>query len=355
MLSSGVPRVSSTVVLSRAFLHEHFLFFTCLSYHTTRTLSTSRTSPRSPGKLRHQDSLWREDLQSGGNACATTPTPSNSRCSLMCSSGKSLTKTRFTSLISKCSSGSAASLLCQARIAHQHPAWHIVNRQQVARIVMESLDALLKPRDAVRDTLAPFSLELVRGDEHLETFTLFLCGRCCPSSAPTVSVSLRSPSSGMFLAAGDSSRTVIAKPTRRAAPFKPPTSRVATDQLTSRFSLVLYKRTSCWKSRQPLGWPPHCGRFIRSFWCSVICETCTQAAELYCRLRSSLRSDSCFSASFAVNVAGILRRLLNHCGTRVCSVSRSNKCATHVLRTQDPKAVWSRRVQTTQSLVGQHA
>ena len=35
------------VVLSRAFLHEHFLFFTCLSCHTTRTLSTSRTSPRS--------------------------------------------------------------------------------------------------------------------------------------------------------------------------------------------------------------------------------------------------------------------------------------------------------------------
>ena len=102
-----------------------------------------------------------------------------------------------------------------------------------------------KLRDAVRDTLAPFSLELVRGDEHLETFTLFLCGRCCPSSAPTVSVS-RSQLSGMFLAVGESSRSVIAKPTRRAAPFKPPTSRVATDQLTSRFSLVLYKRTSCW-------------------------------------------------------------------------------------------------------------
>ena len=42
--------VSSTVVLSRAFLHEHFLFFTYLSYHTTRTLSTSRTSPSSLGR-----------------------------------------------------------------------------------------------------------------------------------------------------------------------------------------------------------------------------------------------------------------------------------------------------------------
>ena len=46
-LSSGVTHVSSMVVLSCAFLHEHFLFFTYLSYHTPRTLSTSRTSPSS--------------------------------------------------------------------------------------------------------------------------------------------------------------------------------------------------------------------------------------------------------------------------------------------------------------------
>ena len=38
------------LVLSRAFLHEHFLFFPYLSYHTTRTLSTSRTSPSSLGR-----------------------------------------------------------------------------------------------------------------------------------------------------------------------------------------------------------------------------------------------------------------------------------------------------------------
>ena len=44
------------VVLSRAFLREHFLFFTFLYYHTARTLSTSRTSPRSPSR-----SLWREN------------------------------------------------------------------------------------------------------------------------------------------------------------------------------------------------------------------------------------------------------------------------------------------------------
>ena len=63
------------VVLSRAFLREHFLFFTYLSYHTTRTLSTSRTSPSSSvDKLRHQESLWREDMQRGGNPRTTTPT-----------------------------------------------------------------------------------------------------------------------------------------------------------------------------------------------------------------------------------------------------------------------------------------
>ena len=62
------------VVLSRAFLHEHFLFFTYFSYHTTRTLSTSRTQDHSVDKLRHQESLWREDLQSGGNPLTATPT-----------------------------------------------------------------------------------------------------------------------------------------------------------------------------------------------------------------------------------------------------------------------------------------
>ena len=40
VLSSCVTHVSSMVVLSRAFFHEHFLFFTYLSYHTTRTLNT---------------------------------------------------------------------------------------------------------------------------------------------------------------------------------------------------------------------------------------------------------------------------------------------------------------------------
>ena len=47
MLLSGFTHVSSLVVLSRAFLYDHSLFFTYLSYHTPRTLSTSRTSPSS--------------------------------------------------------------------------------------------------------------------------------------------------------------------------------------------------------------------------------------------------------------------------------------------------------------------
>ena len=75
MLSSGVSHVSSMVVLSRAFLHEHFLFFTSRSYHAPRKSSTFRTSPSSSvDKFRHQESLWREDLQSGGNPRTTTPT-----------------------------------------------------------------------------------------------------------------------------------------------------------------------------------------------------------------------------------------------------------------------------------------
>ena len=62
-VSSGVTHVSSMVVLSRAFLQEHFFLFIFLPYHTTRTLSTSRTfQAASFDKLRYQESLWREDL-----------------------------------------------------------------------------------------------------------------------------------------------------------------------------------------------------------------------------------------------------------------------------------------------------
>ena len=54
-----------------------------------------------------------------------------------------------------------------------HPAWHLIERQQVYLIVFATL-YVLESRDAVCDTLAPFPLELVRGKEHLETFTLVL-------------------------------------------------------------------------------------------------------------------------------------------------------------------------------------
>ena len=63
------------VVLSRAFLHEHFLLFTYI-------ITTPREHPvhhahlqaASVDKLRRQESLWREELQSGGNPRTTTPT-----------------------------------------------------------------------------------------------------------------------------------------------------------------------------------------------------------------------------------------------------------------------------------------
>ena len=40
--------------------------------------------------------------------------------------------------------------------------------------VLKSLDTLLKPGDVVSDALSSFPLELVRGKEHLEAFTLLL-------------------------------------------------------------------------------------------------------------------------------------------------------------------------------------
>ena len=117
--------------------------------------------------------------------------------------------------------------------SHQHPAWSIFDRQQICLIVLESLDALLEPREVAR-------------------FLWILFVANCPRSASSLAIKasmprrfqspFRSPLSRMFLA----SWSVIARPTRRAAPFKPPTGHAATDQLTSRFSAVLHKRTSCW-------------------------------------------------------------------------------------------------------------
>ena len=64
------------VVLSRAFLHEHFLFFSPIYPTTHREHSVHPAHLQAPSvdKLRQQESLWREDLQSGGNPRTTTPT-----------------------------------------------------------------------------------------------------------------------------------------------------------------------------------------------------------------------------------------------------------------------------------------
>ena len=50
-----------------------------------------------------------------------------------------------------------SSLLCQACLSHQHPAWQIVDCQQIHLIVLESLGTLLETRDVVSDTRRPIS------------------------------------------------------------------------------------------------------------------------------------------------------------------------------------------------------
>ena len=80
-LSSGVAHVSPVVVLSPAVYHEHIIFVIHSFYNHTRirsTIGSIRSSSRTPvhhahlqapsvDKQRHQESLWRENLQSGGN------------------------------------------------------------------------------------------------------------------------------------------------------------------------------------------------------------------------------------------------------------------------------------------------
>ena len=86
-LSSGVAHVSPFVFLSPAVYHEHIIFL----IHSSTTQEHAAQSVQSchlqehpahhehlqalPGdKLRHQESLWRENLQSGGNPRTTTST-----------------------------------------------------------------------------------------------------------------------------------------------------------------------------------------------------------------------------------------------------------------------------------------
>ena len=167
----------------------------------------------------------------------------------MCNSGKNLTKTRFTSLIRNVRLATQQSSVLFA------PAWHIVDCQQIYLIVLEGLGTLLESRDVVCDALSRFLWSLFEA-KNISRLSPFCCGRCCPSSVSSLVIKASIPRrflsafcsslSGMFRALGNSSWSVIARPTRRAAPLSPPTSRAATDQLTSRFSPVLYRRTSCW-------------------------------------------------------------------------------------------------------------
>ena len=80
VLSSGVSNVLSMVVLSRAFLHEHFLFFTYPTTHREHSVLSAHLQAPSVDRLRHQESLWREDLQSGGNPRTTTPKGEQESC-----------------------------------------------------------------------------------------------------------------------------------------------------------------------------------------------------------------------------------------------------------------------------------
>ena len=65
VLSSGVFHVLSMVVLSHTFLP---------TTHREHSVHLAHLQAPSVDKLRHQESLWREDLQSGGNPRTTTPT-----------------------------------------------------------------------------------------------------------------------------------------------------------------------------------------------------------------------------------------------------------------------------------------
>ena len=74
--------VRTCLILCWSLLHPPFPKSTSSSLSTlSTTIGTTRPSPRTPvhhqppvDKQRHQESLWRENLQSGGNPRTTTPT-----------------------------------------------------------------------------------------------------------------------------------------------------------------------------------------------------------------------------------------------------------------------------------------
>ena len=87
VLSSGLIHVSLFVVLSPAVYHEHIIFLIHSSSTTTQEHAAQpvqqeelREHPVHHSSLRHQESLWRENLQSCGNPRTTTPTKLEHPC-----------------------------------------------------------------------------------------------------------------------------------------------------------------------------------------------------------------------------------------------------------------------------------
>ena len=171
--------------------------------------------------------------------------PSDSRCSLMCSSGNSLTKTRFTSLIAKCLSANAA--IKRSRRSCVKLAFLISIQPGTSSIVTRFMSlywrVLIPSSNLVTQSVmhSPRFLWSLFETKYISRLSPFFCGRCCPSSASSLVIkasmprrflsALRSKLSVMLRAVGSNSWSVIARPTRRAAPLRPPTSRAATDEL----------------------------------------------------------------------------------------------------------------------------
>ena len=103
------------------------------------------------------------------------------------------------------------SLLFQACFSHQHPAWHIVDCQQIHFNVLESLDTILESRDVVCDGAC--SRQRTSRGFHPSFVVVAVQALFQPWSSrlqtSTVSVGFS------FRAVGNSSWSVIARPTRR--------------------------------------------------------------------------------------------------------------------------------------------
>ena len=147
----------------------------------------------------------------------------------MCCSGYSLTKTRFTSLIAKSSPSS--------RRVSQDNDINLLTIDDVPGWM------LMRKASLVSDAFSSFPLELVRGKEHPEAFTLLLwslLSKLCfkpghQDNASAVSVSLA------LQIVSDVSRCG-----QQLLVGHRQTNSSCCSSLTSRFAPVLHRRTSCW-------------------------------------------------------------------------------------------------------------